>query len=366
MKGLLKFNTGTSTVPVRVASPKIYGVSWDGSSSPILTRTDASVNFTDPVAYMSGISNYGSPFDNLMPWSGMVRSTRDCGEVVSIPKFWYKLTQNGTGVNIQISPEAQNGFSVCPACMDRGDGKGERDVVYVGRYHCATSTYKSTTGVEPVNSWHRYYCRTKIHNLGSTIWQMDFAMRFTIWLLYIVEYANWDSQAIIGYGCGDNNSVINMGYTDNMPYHTGTTQSSRTTYASSTQYRYIEGLWDNVFDWCDGGYTDDNGVNIILNPNNFNDKKNGINIGSSKFGYPKSFSIKNIAGTYPVLLLDTTGGSTDTYICDYMSFGSSERPCWYSGSGWKQSLGNGLFYIGTNTTNGGSTLVGARLMDLGI
>ena len=94
--------------------------------------------------------------------------------------------------------------------------------------------------------------RTSIHALGANIWQANFAMRFTLWLLYLVEFADWNTQKTIGKGCGNNSAAQNMGYTDSMPYHTGTTQSNRDTYGLGTQYRNIEGLWDNCYDFCDG------------------------------------------------------------------------------------------------------------------
>ncbi len=62
-----------------------------------------------------------------------------------------------------------------------------------------------------------------------------------------------------------------MGYTDSMPYHTGTTLASRDSYGIGTQYRYIEGLWDNVYDWGDGCYYNSNGLNIINTPSSFSD-----------------------------------------------------------------------------------------------
>lgn len=351
--------TATQAISVKAA---IYGVSWDGSSSPQLTRTDASANFPDPVAYMAGISNYGSPFDSIMPWSGMVRSTRACGEVVSIPKFWYKLTQNGAGVNIQITNEPLDGFSVCPACMDRGDGKGERDVVYVGRYHCAAGTYKSTTGAMPATTELRSAFRTNIHNLGSTVWQMDFATRFTIWLLYIVEYANWNSQAVIGYGCG-NNSTVAMGYTDSMPYHTGTMQRFRNVFESSTQYRYLEGLWENVLDWCDGSYNNASGLNIILDPNKFDDYANGISVGTPVSGMIGGFAVKNVSGTYPILISSSASGSGKTYVCDKWSFGA-HYPIVSAGGSYSSSDDDGLFHIGYASNRVGGNRIGSRLMDL--
>ena len=203
--------TGTGAqVAVTAQFVTIYGVHWDGSSSTSLTRTDASASFTDPVPAVNN-GNGSSPFDNLLPWSGMVKSERTGGTMVAIPKFWYKLTQSGTALDIQIADGAVDGFSVSPMHCNRGDGKGERDIAYIARYHCATSTYKSTTKVAQQVSITRSTARTSIHNLGSTIWQMDFATRFTIWLLYIVEFANWDSQAKIGRGCSANGSKENNG-----------------------------------------------------------------------------------------------------------------------------------------------------------
>ena len=98
----------------------------------------------------------------------------------------------------------------------------------------------------------------------------------TIWMLYLVEFADWNSQKTIGKGCGNNSATENMGYTDSMPYHTGTTLASRDSYGLGTQYRYIEGLWDNVYDWGDGCYYNSNGLNIINTPSSFSDNSGGI------------------------------------------------------------------------------------------
>jgi hypothetical protein len=340
----------------------IYGVSWDGTSTTSWTRTDDAADFSDPVPYISGASNYGSPFDNLMPWSGMVKEERTGGTMVAIPKFWYKLTQNGDSIKIQIADSEMDGFHVSPAHMDRGDGKGERDVVYIGRYHCA-SDYKSKTGVKPVANITRPSARTSIHNLGSTIWQSDFAMRFTLWLLYIVEFADWNSQAKIGAGCGNNSSTENMGYTDSMPYHTGTTLSNRTSKGLGTQYRNIEGLWDNVLDWTDGAYYNNSGMNIILNPANFSDSAGGTLIGNPSNGYPSKFSVVDTNGAYPMFYPTEANGSTSTHSCDSWGFGAT-YPCIYVGGYYYHNDYYGMFCIvcGTSTLSDGD--IGSRIMEL--
>ena len=345
--------------PLGLAYVHIYGASWDGTSTTKWSRTDEAAEFTDPVPYVAGASSYGSPFDNLQPWAGMVKSERTGGTMVSIPKFWYKLTQNGRGMSIQIADRAVEGYSVSPAHMDRGDGHGERDVVYIGRYHC-NGTYKSGTGSPRVNMT-RSSARSGIHNLGSTIWQSDFTMRFTLWLLYIVEFADWNSQAKIGYGCSPNSNTFAMGYTDSMPYHTGTDQSSRATYGG-TQYRNIEGLWDNVWDWCDGCYYNSNGLNVILNPANFSDGSGGTAVGTPSNGLPSAFTVKTTGG-YPLFIPTAASGSESTYSCDSWGF-SSSYPCLCVGGYCGLGSGYGLFcgsYCAASSYGGG---IGCRLQEL--
>lgn len=347
----------------------IYGAEWDGSSSTVWTRTDDAVGLPAPNPYVLNMSGSpSSPFDDISPWKDMVVSEdAEAGTVVSIPKFYYKLSRPdnnpSAGLKIQISMSLFDGSHVSPAHMDRGDGAGERDVVYVGRYHCDTSTKKSKTGVKPYASATRSTMRTSIHNLGSNIWQMDFATRFTIWLLYLVEFADWDSQSKIGYGCGNNSATQNMGYTDSMPYHTGTTQSSKTTYGLGTQYRNIEGLWDNVYDWIDGCYYNSNGLNIILNPSSFSDSSGGTLVGLPTNGYPSEFTVEKVNGAYPLIIPTTSSGSNTTFSCDYWNFFAS-YPCLFGGGGYGQSLNHGLFYVGRYGASSSGADRGCRLLKL--
>ena len=343
--------------PLELAYVHIYGASWDGTSTTKWSRTDEAAEFTDPVPYVAGASSYGSPFDSLQPWAGMTVSERTGGTMVSIPKFWYKLTQNGRGMSIQIADRAVEGYSVSPAHMDRGDGHGERDVVYIGRYHC-NGTYKSGTGSPRVNMT-RSSARSGIHNLGSTIWQSDFTMRFTLWLLYIVEFADWNSQAKIGYGCSPNSNTFAMGYTDSMPYHTGTDQSSRATYGG-TQYRNIEGLWDNVYDWCDGCYYNSNGLNIILNPSEFSDSGNGTAVGVPSNGWPSAFNVKTNGG-FPTFIPTSASGNDATYSCDDWYF-SSSNPCLYVGGNYSHNSNYGLFYVNYNAASNYNGNIGCRFL----
>lgn len=250
-------------------------------------------------------------------------------------------------MKLQISNSAQDGFFVSPAHADRGDGAGERNIVYVGRYHCV-SGYKSATGLEPKVSITRATARTGIHNLGSTIWQYDFAMYWTIMMLYLVEFADWNGQKTIGYGCGNNSNRQNVGASDSMPYHTGTMQSSCTAYGVGTQYRYIEGLWDNVLDWVDGIYFSGANIYCIKNPASFSDISGGTLTGtrSTSSDQIKEWAIPTASGfdwaLYPSVVGE--GAGEQTYVTDYCNY-SSFGVVLSAGGNHYRDQGSGPFYL---------------------
>ena len=359
----------TETIDVEASFTQIFGVEWDGTSTTAWSRTDDAVGFVDPNPYYAGMSGTpSSPFDNISPWKDMtIVDDADAGKLVQIPKFYYKWTRNGIKMKLQISMTQEDGFLCSPAHADRGDGSGERDYVYIGRYHCA-SDYKSKTGTAPLGNKTRAEFRTGIHNLGSKIWQNDYAMRWTVNMLYLVEFADWNSQEKIGYGCGDNSAVGSMGYTDNMGYHTGTTQSSRTTYGLGTQYRNIEGWWDNVRDWVDGIYFSNTNIYGIKNPASFSDSSGGTVIGtrSNASGYIKAWTEPSVSGFEYALYPNSTDSNLDgtTYIGDNCSYNSSGVVL-NAGGSYSQSQSYGAFYLyGYSAATYKNASIGSRLQKL--
>lgn len=352
------------TCSVTVSFAQIYGVQWDGTASTTWSRTDAAETFVNPTPAVNN-GNGSSPFDTIMPWAGMVvEDDATAGKLVKIPKYWFKWTRSGNGMKLQISNGPEDGFHVSPAHADRGDGKGERDYVYVGRYHCNTS-YKSQAGSQPAASMTRAAARSSIHNLGSTYWQYDYAMYWTIMMLYLVEYANWNSQATIGYGCSPSNAKFNMGATDNMVYHTGTSAASRTTYGS-VQYRHIEGLWDNVYDWCDGIRFSGSTVYCIANPASFSDTSGGTNVGTraTSSGWISGWTNPTADGFEYALYPNAVSGSETTYVCDYCGYNSSGVVLFVGGS-YGQNQVHGAFYLyGDYAASSQVASIGCRLQKL--
>lgn len=371
--------TGTATITFKVAEDSnylapanktgtvnaqfvtIYGVEWDWTSSGPTkgTRTDAAASFADPNPAVNN-GNGSSPFDNLMPWAGMVKETRGGGVEVKEPKYWFKWTKTGKKLKLQIADGPVTGFHVDPVNMDRGDGLGELDFSYIGRYHCASGTYKSETNKAQQVSITRSAARTSIHNLGSNFWQIDFAQFWYVGMLFLVEFADWNGERI-GRGCSANNSKENNGKTDAMQYHTGTTAANRDTYGF-TQYRNIEGWWDNVYDWMDGCYYNSNGLNVIKNPNQFSDSANGVLVGLPTGGYPSDFTIPTQSGLEWALFPCAAAGSTTNYVPDSWGF-SGSYPCLLRGGGYSRGQGHGPFCVYYSGTSLASDSVGCRLQE---
>ena len=375
----VKDTTGTTTITVKVAEGgnylagadkqvqvkaqfvTIYGVEWDWTSSGPTKgkRTDGAAGFGDPNPAVNNGSG-SSPFDNLYPWSGMVKETRTGGVMVKEPKYWYKWTKSGKKLKLQIADGPVEGFHVDPVNMDRGDGLGELDFSYIARYHCANGTYKSETNKAQQVSITRSTARTQIHNLGANIWQLDFAQMWYVNMLFLVEFADWNGERI-GLGCSASGSRENNGKTDAMKYHTGTTAVNRNSYGFC-QYRNIEGWWDNVYDWMDGCYYNANGLNVIKNPNQFSDNANGVLVGKPTSGYPSDFAIPTQSGLEWALYPSESSGSTTTCVPDNWNFGGSS-PCLLRGGNYYQGRDRGPFCVGYGSASSAGSGIGCRLQE---
>ncbi len=349
------------TITVTAQFTTIYGVEWDWTSSGPTkgTRTDAAAGFGDPnPAVNNGTGS--SPFDNLMPWAGMVKETRAGGVEVKEPKYWFKWTKTGKKLKLQIADGPVEGFHVDPVNMDRGDGLGELDFSYIGRYHCTSDNWKSETNKAQKCSITRSAARSGIHGLGANFWQIDFAQFWYVGMLFLVEFADWNGERI-GRGCSASGSKENNGKTDAMQYHTGTTAANRDTYGF-TQYRNIEGWWDNVYDWMDGCYYNSNGLNVIKNPNQFSDSANGVLVGKPTDGYPSDFAIPTQSGLEWALYPIAKAGSQTTYVPDYWNFYGS-NPCLFHGGSYFQNQNHGPFYVIYYSASSSSDYIGCRLQE---
>ena len=339
--------------------PKVYGVHWDGGSSAAMTRTDDSANFASPTIG-TGTTSGSSPFDNCYPWCDMKIVNDGDNVLVAIPKFWYKWTANGSALSLQISDRQMPNFHVSPMHSDRVDGAGERDIAYIGKYKCA-SDYKSKAGYAPKASISIGTARTNIAKLGDGYYQQDYASFWTIRMLFLVEFATWDSQSVLQNTTNfDSLANIVTGGTSSMSYHTGVSANGL-----SVQYRYIEDPWENFLEWVDGLYFNGTSVYCINNPDRFAVGSNGIKIGtrSTGYGYIKSWTIPTVSG-YEWALIPNEITDSESYICDGYYYVSTGTVVYIGGarSAWGV---HGAFFIYTDfTASSESTVITSRLMKL--
>ena len=282
----------------------VFGVEWDYSqSSTKLTRTHDAVAFADPAPATSLTETGTSPFDNLMPWYGMKRVTIGTDEMVYIPKFYYRAEDDPSNSKMrwQITYAPKEGFALHP-----GSGR------YIARYHTSTG-YASVSGARPIGGLTVDIFRINSHAKGDKWWMLDMATWSAVQYLYLIEYADWDSQTVLGRG-QITNGIVNTGGTDTAKYHTIKAE------ATSHQYRWIEDPFSNIRSFANGCICNtDLSVWVGTNNEDFDYSTNGlVNTGvklPNGNGYATKLGLSEVA---PWLFIPTElGGGAGIYLSDY-------------------------------------------------
>lgn len=352
----VNYLAASKTVNVEIESTvTVFGVMWDYSlSSPALTRLTPESDplgvvtntiTTEPTACVGNDGNGQSEFDNYLPWSGMVRKNYVNGQVVDftgydngetfvyIPEFWSKIVDDAgnSKMYIYISSDELADFK-------KHSGSGR----CVSRYEC-NDNFLSKTGATPKNNTTISAFRTGITAIDNYHFQYDIHCYSAIQLLYIVEFANLNSQAMVGAGITGGSSSIATGSTDTLTYHTGRT--SGTDDLSAVQYRWIENLWGNLWSFVDGIVFVHSRVYTCDDPTKYqswNTSSTGyINtekyVPTSTGFYKTSRKINDCC-----LIPGTSNGSTSTYTCDSYTYAGETRYLFVGGY-YEKGQDAGLF-----------------------
>ena len=318
------------TVNVALAFVKIYGISRTvANSSTAWARTDDAVGMTATASV--GTTAGKSSFDNCYPWSAMKRETLSTGDVmVKIPEFWFERKVTNGVETIRIADKAVAGFVKHP-----GSGK------YVGAYK-TSSNNKSVKGAAPTVSQTRATMRTNAKSKGSGWGLIDVATNSAIQMLYLVEFADNDSQKTLGRGyCDGNSAAINSGSCDSVPNLTG--RPAGTDGKVDVVYRGIEGIFGNIWEWMDGlnynGDTDN--YYVCTDPSKYADDT-ATGYTKVSFTSPTSnayISKEGMDNALPWAMLpsEATGGSETTFYPDYF----------YQNSGWRDAIRSGVWSYGS-------------------
>lgn len=251
----------------------------------------------------------------------------------------------------------------------------------------------TTVHVKPASGLTQSFTRpnsmTIAKNRGAGWYALTFKLASAIQMLITVEYG-CNSQVNIAdgvVGITDNSSYNCASYvgstvgnttgraasTINEKNGTETTHTSAAT--TSVNYRGIENMWGNIWEWVDGINIHGNGsqrggVPYVCTDMNFNDSKNTDNYESVGFtvantdGYAKYFGYGNEKYDW-VFMTSTVGGSATNAIGDYL-YKTTDLNGYRAarlGGSWFTSSRAGVFYwILYSAASHRAHAIGSRLM----
>ena len=338
---------------------KIYGVrrkieesttAWERIEDSVELEANAIKEQND---LTTGVQN---DFDSLYPWSEIESYTYDVkkkeitswyndnpqtfdfdgsnGEVLTyIPTFYYKRYQEDGYEYILISNKNLEGYT-------------RSDAFSIGRYTMSgdDNAVHSKSGVQPLTNKTISNFREYARKLGKEFSQLDYHY-FIIQLLYLVEYADYDSQTKLGKGYTDTNNgaAKTSGECNSLGMKSGTLNDDG---KHSMIYRGIEDIYGNVWQYVDGVNIKNNKAYVCYDPDQYESdtfagcyKELGyINADVTgyitKLGYDKNNPL--------IVLPIVANGSNSTHIPDYYWQNSGNRIARVGGT-WNYGSQTGLW-----------------------
>ena len=314
-------------------------------------------------------------FDSIYPWSDIISYNYDVkgqritayygdptfkfdgsnGDVFTkIPEFYYKRTRDSQYEYIYI-------------CRNKLDGYIKSEQFSIARYTMSGSSSRvySRSGYAPLTNVNITNFRNYARNLGAGFGQMDWHY-FILQMLYLVEYADYNSQAKLGLGYTNSShtALVNSGQCDVLGMKSGSRDGTDNT---SIIYRGIEDIFGNVWQFVDGINIRNYKAYICYNADKyavdkFNDgytalgytNASGSNAYISKLGYDSA----NPMVALPV----EVAGSSNTDVCDHYWQAEGDRIALVGGA-WVDNSQAGLWCWNLdNFSSAASGYVGARLL----
>ena len=329
----------------------IYGVNWNpttdtyertgiASSAPLSTSYPGIIqtqmrrcvlNTDGTVKYFLDPNNSTKKEDGT---TAIIDGT-DGNVMVQIPKFWYKYEFADGKHKWLISDGEQPGFEVHPA-FDRGGTI--RDFRYYPAYQGFTLSGNliSGSGRVPTANKTRAVFRTEAAANGTGWSQIDWNLLIAVQLLYLTEYADFDTQDMLGQGITSGSTYTAVTGSSNS---LGNASSPRTnTNTQFMSYRGIENWYGQIFKFIDGVNIKDREYFVNKKPSTYADDvftgdyvTTGMTMAAAN-GY-----VKNIVQTKNGFISSDATGTNSTYIPDFQ---------------YQATTGNRIVFFGGTAGNG--------------
>ena len=359
--------TGTTKAVFSVA----YGVEWNSATDTYL-RTGAASGVANSTSYAGAIQTqmrrcvlnadgtvkyYLHPTDSTKKADGTaaIINGTDGNVMVEIPKFWYKY-EHVSGVHKwSISPEVESGYEVHPAFIRGGV---EKDYRYYPAYEGFNLNGEliSGSGRTPTVNQTRAQFRTLAAANGAGWSQIDWNLLVAVQLLYLTEYADFNSQAMIGRG-NDTGSDYTM--TTGGSNSIGNASSLSTNNDTWMSYRGIENWYASMFKFIDGVNVQERKYFINSNPATFaDDVFTGDYVDSGITSVATNGYVSNLVPSKKGFVASAVAGSDSTYIPDYFYQATGNRIVVFGGLAG-DGLRAGGFYLGASGASNASGDIGS-------
>lgn len=284
----------------------------------------------EPAASKNG-STGSSPFDEYDPWRSMLLVAMSDGGAIHDTIDWaggetissFVSSNNSTSYDFMVllpeswytvidDPVNERRYYYISDTENEGLYRHPSSDTYIGRYagYFSGSEQYSRSGVTPSSSQTFPNASTYCRNRGEGYGMMDWLSWSYIQLLYLIEYADFDSGNLIGGGLSSS-SALTTGNSNSIPYHTGYIGTN-----SYPQYRFIEGVHSSyMHSWLDGLMLYNNQIYISTDRTKYNEN-NYSSPGSSYIPFGNSYTkftgedYYTVRNTYYENKLDIAGNNT--------------------------------------------------------
>lgn len=280
-------------------------------------------------------------------------SDNDIKVMTYIPEFWAKRWRDNEYEYIQITNQETTGFIHIPSRR-------------VGRYTTGGSSSVPTikSGQMPLVDISLPALRTVARSLNTDIALMDIWTWNILQILYLVEYASYNSQDKLGKGYVDgNDSALASGSCDSLGMKSGCVTNDG---KHAVIYRGVENFFGNIYQWLDG-------INFVGRQSyvctNYTQYASDTTVNYIQLGYicPSSNNyIGNLgydSNSSLVMIPSAVGGSDTSGITDYYYGSNSGNRVSAVGGAWYNGSTVGSFYLAANADSSSAiSYVGGRFV----
>ncbi len=284
----------------------------------------------------------------------------DGNVMVEIPKFWYKY-ENVSGVHKWlISDAAQTGYEVHPAFIRGGVEKSFR-------YYCAYQGYTlgtkliSGSGRVPTATKTCATFRTEAVANGTGWSQIDWNLLIAVQLLYLVEYANFNTQAMLGQGITSGSVYTAVTGSSNSLGNASSPSTNTSTQFMS--YRGIENWYGQIYKFIDGVNVNARVYYVNNNPATFaDDVFTGDYVNTGITSATTSGYVKNlVASGKGFVASNTSGGSSSTFVPDNFTQATSTTRLLFGGTAGYATTAGGFHLLANYIVSSSSADVGSGI-----